>query len=141
MRSMSCANSNGCSFTLYTGGFAQIGGIESFSIDLMMALQRWKVAKSLAVWCEDRCRIELFEKLGVKLVHSRLAIGCSYGIPDIVLAIRALSNLMDSRLIVFSKLPPPAAFFILVSAKNIGLRGKQKFVYITPYRPSEMWPS
>ncbi len=135
------ANSNDCSFTLYTGGFAPVGGIESFSIDLMKALQALKADKSLAAWCEDRGRIEFFEKMGVKLIHSRWAKGCSYGIPDVLLAVRALRRLLVSRLVVFGKLPPPAAFSILVSAKNLGRRSKQKFVYITPYRPSEMWPS
>lgn len=125
----------------YIGGFSAIGGIESFMRDLLLGLAAWSCRKLLIVWGEDVPVLKRIEAAGISVYRSSLRHGCRLAIPDIWLAVKSVPKLRWSDLVVLRKLPKQwilrAVFFI-----SSWRRSKApNFLYITPYRPIEMWPN
>jgi glycosyltransferase involved in cell wall biosynthesis len=131
---------NSKEFVFFFGGFAPVGGIESFCIDLFEALEQWPRTKALLVWTRNRALLGVFDKFNVTIHRSPISRGCRVGLPDYVLALQNWFVLRHARVIVFGKLPRPGVFrllLLLLARKN----GRQaQLVYITPYRPRDHWP-
>lgn len=122
----------------YAGGFAPVGGVEAFICDLSGALAADGHAVDLLCWGpQSDLLAEMARYAGVRRQGFRR--GCRLSLPDLVLAGRDGLRQMSSRhdLVVFTKIPPtPILRFLRRASRHNGYR---PFVYVTAYRPREMW--
>jgi len=128
-------------FVFFFGGFAQLGGIEMFVIDLFEALERWPRTKALLAWTRDPKVLGRFNEFDVAIYRSPLTRGCRAGVPDYLLVLKNWSVLRHAKVIVFGKLPQQGVFRFLMWVLLINNSRRARLVYITPYRPREVWPA
>lgn len=124
---------------LYVGGYEAIGGIEAFLYDLLATLPHDK-ERALFVWAQDLPALRALERDGIRVWRTALRLGCSLGLPDAVLFARHGHRLRVSDRIVFAKIPPRAIFERIVNLARDRPQGPAELIYVTPYRPLEMWP-
>jgi glycosyltransferase involved in cell wall biosynthesis len=122
--------------TFVQGGFAGVGGIESFAVDLLSSLSARNVPTELICWNAagsngSPANGEL-SKGKVKILRTGWRWGCRWGWPDSVMVLRHWKRLANAELLVLGKLPHNRALHRLLSLRK-------RMILITPYRPSEMW--
>lgn len=122
--------------TFVQGGFAEVGGIETFASDLLLALYGLDLKAELVCW--DSATIggngllDVLEHSGIQVHRSAWRWGCRWGWPDRLMAFEYKKQIRDANLLVFGKLLHPSVHERL---RSLGKR----MMFITPYRPSEMW--
>jgi glycosyltransferase involved in cell wall biosynthesis len=124
--------------TFAHGGFAKVGGIETFTADLALALSDQRMQTELICWSargkRENPALQRLSKNGVKIHRTDWRWGCRFGWPDNVMVLQQWKRFVDSDLLVFGKL-------LHSSAHRRLLPLKKRMILITPYRPAEMWKS
>jgi len=124
----------------YVGGFEAIGGIEAFLFDLLTNLSAHGTRRSMLVWADDLPALHGIARAGTEVLRTPLRWGCRFGLPDGLLFARFGGRLRGADRIVFTKIPPRAIFERIVSIARARRPESAELVYVTPYRPREMWP-
>lgn len=124
----------------YVGGFEAIGGIEAFLFDLLTNLPAGGTKRSMLVWANDLPALHGIEQAGTEVLRTPLRSGCRFGLPDRLLFARFGRRLNHADRIVFAKIPPRAIFAKIVRIARARRPEPAELVYVTPYRPREMWP-
>jgi glycosyltransferase involved in cell wall biosynthesis len=119
----------------YAGGFVPLGGIESFIHALSQALARLGHQVELLCWGPGGRLIREIAESGAFVHRQPFRWGCRLAAPDAMLAIRHGARVARPDIVIFTKLPPLA---IMRRLRRLG--GSRRFVYVTAYRPAEMWP-
>lgn len=124
------------SVTFVQGGFAPIGGIETFAADILSALSSRETRCELICWDASRGdanpMLANLAKCGVKISSSSWRWGCRWGWPDSVMVREQWQHLAAAKVLVFGKLLDERAH------RRIQSLGK-RMILVTPYRPAEMW--
>jgi glycosyltransferase involved in cell wall biosynthesis len=122
----------------YAGGFAPVGGIENFLSDLSQAVTKAGIQVELLAW-DGRSRLwQNLRQAGVRTFCSPWRWGCCWAWPDWLLLPVGLLKCRKASVVLFGKTFRPALHKIIDRfGKSRGRR--QLFVYVTPYRPSELW--
>ncbi|MBH8576316.1 glycosyltransferase [Nostocaceae cyanobacterium CENA369] len=115
----------------YFGGFAPIGGIETFCKNLLCYLQSRNYDCQLVCWGPNSSLLQSIEQAKVKIVRNPWQWGCRWNLPDWLLLPLGIQQIKQSNIVLFGKLFPVEILKRLKS--QIGK--STKFVYITPYQP------
>lgn len=123
---------------IYAGGFAPVGGIESFVHAICTSLADREHSFTVLCWGKGSALLDDIGRRGVEIQRLPVQRGCRFRVPDLLLAaVYGAREVSRHDVVVFTKLPPGPLVSLLRSAT--GWRRRQQFIYITPYRPSEMW--
>jgi glycosyltransferase involved in cell wall biosynthesis len=125
----------------YIGGFAPIGGIETFVHDVLLGIGSAISNRRLLIWGNSPAKSAVLAELcasGVQVDHTGWRWGCRWNIPDIVLLPAGVFAVRRSDVVVFKR-PPPRVILRLLRLARRCSRRKPDFVLITPYRPAEYW--
>ena len=137
------------------GGFTPPGGIESFINTLSPVLASRNHNVSLLCWGPKNPSLDEIALSGVKVRRQPFRWACRASIPDLLLLARhGASQVLTHDAIIFTKIPPA---WLLRSLRRIARAGEhlgsdrsrrpagsppvRPFIYVTPYRPTEMWSS
>jgi glycosyltransferase involved in cell wall biosynthesis len=127
----------------YCGGFQPVGGVESFTIDLINCLPRDMADISLALWSKPLREIPNLATIKIvaaEFHRSFFRWGCRWALPDRLLLPAGLRMATRANLLVFAKIMPPRIHLKL--RKVLDLSGRPiPAVLVIPYRPAEMWPN
>lgn len=126
---------------MYLGGFAPMGGIESYARDFFVETAQAFPNRHLVYWGRKSNQLPLvleIIKSGARVTRTSMRWGCSWGIPDRVLYFLSTSALKSSGVVVFQK-PPPVKILTAMRRIRRSDGSRPKFVLITPYRPLEYW--
>jgi hypothetical protein len=119
--------------TFVQGGFAPVGGIETFAADLLSALSANRIQSELIYWGAESRRVNpLLANLsdaGVSISRTSWRWGCRWGWPDSLMVLKQRQNLAKAELLVFGKLLHADAHRQIQSLRK-------RMILITPYRPS-----
>jgi glycosyltransferase involved in cell wall biosynthesis len=119
----------------YCGGFAPLGGIETFCKNLLCYLQSKDYDCRLVCWGQKSPLLDAIKQAKVKIIHSPWRWGCQWHIPDWLLLPLGLQQIKQADVIILNKLFPIGILKILkLQASN-----HTKFIYITAYRPAEIF--
>lgn len=121
---------------IYAGGFSPIGGIETFIHALattIMSKQKHQVR--LVCWGKENDLLRDLVQKNVSIERHPIRWGCRLRIPDLISLKHGIDEINRHDIVVFTKIPP-APVLLLLSRIN---KNHRPFVYVTPYRPSEMW--
>ena len=121
----------------WSGGFAPFGGIESFLHDAILGLHSRAFPVRLACWGPDSPLLRSLRAASVPVLRRKWRWGCRWAWPDRRLARLSTQLVRNSDLVIFGKLPVPAVHRRLLAAR--GAARLPRFVFVTPYRPAEMW--
>lgn len=122
------------------GGFEAVGGIEAFLFDLLTNLPIGRDERSMLVWANDLREFHDIERAGTRVFRTPLRKGCKFGLPDALLYARHGRQLAKADRIVFAKIPPRPIFSHIVDRARARRPKPTETVFVTPYRPREMWP-
>ncbi len=128
-------------FVFFFGGLAPLGGIEAFAADLFEALERWPRTKALLAWTRDPKVFSQFNSSDATIYRSLVTRGCRAGVPDYFLVLQSWLVLRHAKIVVFGKLPQEGVFRLLTWVLSINNRRRARLVFITPYRPRDLWPA
>lgn len=121
----------------YAGGFLPIGGIESFIRDLSRALAGHGHSVELLCWGPESDLLDEIARYG-RVRRQRFRWGCRAFLPDLALAASAgIRQMSEHDIVILTKLPP----WPLLRLMRYAIYGRRyrPLVYVTPYRPREMW--
>jgi glycosyltransferase involved in cell wall biosynthesis len=122
--------------TFVQGGFAPIGGIETFAVDILSAVSASQINSELICWNAARGRenpgLKTLSQAGVAVHCTNWRWGCRWGWPDRAMAFRDWKRLVQAEILVFGKL-------LHESVHRKLLRYRKRMILVTPYRPAEMW--
>jgi glycosyltransferase involved in cell wall biosynthesis len=126
---------------MYLGGFARVGGIETFARDLLVAIADAHPQRELVIWGRPRRPHKLLQDIaesGTRISGTFWRWGCLWNVPDYVLAAQRWSTVRRASAVIFKR-PPP--LFILKLLRRIRRRDGRRapFILVTPYRPGEYW--
>ena len=93
----------------------------------------------LLVWGKNLPILGKISLSGTIVKRCNLSYGCRYSIPDLWLTISKCVYFIRAEKVVFAKLPPDWILILIYTICKIR-RNKVEFIYITSYRPSEIWP-
>jgi glycosyltransferase involved in cell wall biosynthesis len=122
------------------GGFTPPGGIESFIHDLSPILVSRGHNVSLLCWGPRSPLLDEIARAGVDVQRQPFRWACRAAVPDgILLMCRGMLQILKHDVIIFTKVPSVP---LLRCLRRIAGRGsRRRFIYVTAYRPSEMWPA
>lgn len=115
----------------YFGGFAPIGGIETFCKNLLSYLQDRGYTCTLVCWGQNVPLLQHLQKAQVRIFRSLWHWGCQWNIPDWMLLPIGTQQVKQADAVLFGKLFPIEILKLLRSQAG----HRTRFVYITPYRP------
>jgi len=122
--------------TFLHGGFAKVGGIETFTTDLVLALNARQVQPEVICWSgrgkNENPALRKLAENGVKISRTDWRWGCRWGLPDRLLVTHQWRRIADADFLVFGKLLHSSAHRQIMALKK-------RMTLITPYRPAEMW--
>jgi len=121
----------------YAGGFAPVGGIETFTHNLLVALEQRGFATTLVCWGKRSAILNEIDAGGTRVVRQRFRWGCRFGWPDRVMLPVGLREVRQADIVFFGKMLEPAILCSLGRARTS--KHAPPFVFVTPYRPAEMW--
>jgi glycosyltransferase involved in cell wall biosynthesis len=122
---------------MYLGGFAPVGGIESFAHDFLLAIENAYPRRELAIWGHGSRRNPSLARIidhGVKVHRTPWRWGCRWNLPDYILYRYARGTLSRASVVFFKRPPPRPILSALRKAHP-----KIPFVMVMPYRPLEYW--
>jgi glycosyltransferase involved in cell wall biosynthesis len=115
----------------YFGGFAPIGGIETFCKNLLSYLQTRGYDCTLLCWGKKSPLLQFIQQAKVQIVRSPWHWGCRWNLPDWMLLSIGLQQVKHADIVLFGKLFPLRILKWLRAKSG----SRTRFVYITPYRP------
>lgn len=115
----------------YLGGFAPIGGIETFCKNLLSYLQNRGYTCTLLCWGQNMQLLLYLYQAKVRIFRSPWRWGCRWNIPDWMLLPIGTQQVQQADVVLFSKLFPIKILRIL----RLQAGSRTRFVYVTPYRP------
>jgi len=115
----------------YFGGFASVGGIETFCRNLLSHLKFRGFDCVLVCWGKESSLLGKLALLGVKVIRSSLRWGCKWNFPDWLLLPIGIRQIQNADIVLFGKLFPLRILEILKQNSS----NSTQFVYITPYKP------
>jgi glycosyltransferase involved in cell wall biosynthesis len=124
----------------HVGGFEAVGGIEAFLFDLLTNLPVGPDKRSMLVWGQDLPEFGEIERAGTRVFRTSLRSGCRFGLPDALLHARYGRQLTKADRIVFLKIPPERLFTHIVDKARARRPRPTETVFVTAYRPRELWP-
>lgn len=124
----------------YLGGFEAIGGIEACFHDIAVALAGRALELSLFVWADDLPQLRAIAGAGTAVHRVGLRSGCRWALPDWALYLAHGARLKRVDRIVFGKIPPGAVLRRMLAMLDRRPGGRPELLYITAYRPAELWP-
>jgi len=92
----------------------------------------------LLAWDRRSKLLKAMRDAGVRLYCSPWRWGCRWALPDWWLVPPGLWKCRNAPVVLFGKTLRPA-IHTLIHRFGKRRRGPQRFVYVTPYRPAEMW--
>ncbi len=125
--------------TAFAAGFAPIGGVETFLLDLLPSLAHQGIECRLVSWGAPHAGLRDLPARDVRVHRSPFRWGCRWAWPDRFLLSRSRHEILRSDVVLFGK-PLPE----MLHRHLLDLRGTNpipRFVLVTPYRPAEMWDS
>jgi glycosyltransferase involved in cell wall biosynthesis len=121
--------------TFAHGGFAKVGGIETFTSDLAAELAARHVPTELVCWSgrgnNENPALRKLAKSNVAVFRTNWRWGCRWNWPDKLMILHQWKRLADAEVLVFGKFLP------VVHRRLLALN--KRMILITPYRPAEMW--
>ena len=124
----------------FFGGFADVGGIESFASDLLHAIRERFTRISLLCYAKpNNPLIEQLRTVEISIRNSTWRWGCKWSIPELVLIVLGLPTLHCADLIVFGKPFSPWVLRILNAAAGLGRKKRAPFLLVIPYKPCDLW--
>ncbi len=126
----------------YCGVFAPVGGVESFTIDLINCLPRDMADISVALWSKPLREIPGLGPIKAYATEFRRSFfrwGCRWALPDRLLLPVGLRMTQRADLLVFAKIMPSQIHLRLRTVLGSDGRPIPSILFI-PYRPAEMWP-
>jgi glycosyltransferase involved in cell wall biosynthesis len=115
----------------YFGGFAPIGGIETFCKNLLSYLQARGYDCTLLCWGKKSPLLQFIHQAKIQIIHSPWQWGCRWNLPDWMLLSIGLQQVKRADIVLFGKLFPLRILKWLRAKSG----SSTSFVYITPYRP------
>ena len=126
---------------MYLGGFAQVGGIETFARDFLLAIAPDYPERHLVMWgarAKDHPLLNEIADSGARISRSSWRWGCLWNLPDFVLVPAGLNAIRRAAAVVFKRPPPrPILGFLRRASRLFG--PPIPFVLVMPYRPLEYW--
>ncbi|MEH1910659.1 glycosyltransferase [Nostoc sp.] len=116
----------------YFGGFAPVGGIETFANNLLSHLQTKCFSCQLLCWGQISPLIKNLKHEKVKIIISPWRWGCQWNIPDWLLLPIGLQQVQQADVVLFGKLFP----LKILKKLRVKAHKNTNFIYITPYKPS-----
>lgn len=115
----------------YFGGFAPMGGIETFCKNLLHYLQLKKYNVALVCWGKKSPLLQSLVNANLKIIYSPWRWGNEWNLPEWFLLPVGYRRVKNADIIIFPKYLP------LKIVKHLRKQAKQhtKFILITPYRP------
>lgn len=121
---------------IWMGGFAPIGGIETFIADLGASAVRAGFEVEMLAWDRRSPLLRRLREAGVRLICSPWRWACRWHLPDWIIFPLGLWKSRNADVVVFAKTATHTMHALFQRfARNRG----QRFIYITPYRPAELW--
>jgi glycosyltransferase involved in cell wall biosynthesis len=115
----------------YFGGFSPVGGIETFSYNLLTHLDNHGYGCRLLCWGRSSRLLEKLEKTNIQVLRYFWRWGCKWHLPDRLLLAIGQKQVQNADLVIFGKLFPTSILKRLQQSKPL----HSKWIYITPYRP------
>jgi len=126
---------------MYLGGFAHVGGIETFARDFLLAIAPHYPERQLVIWGargKDHRLLNEIADSGARIFRSPWRWGCLWNLPDFLLIPTGLPAIRRAAAVVFKRPPPrPILGFLRRASRLFGPR--IPFVLVMPYRPLEYW--
>lgn len=119
----------------YCGGFEPLGGIETFCKNLLSYLLTKNNECQLICWGKMSPLLQSIEQAKIKIHRISWRWGCRWNLPDWLLLPIGLPQVKQADIIIFSKLFP----IKILRKLRLQASKKAKFVFITAYRPSEIY--
>jgi glycosyltransferase involved in cell wall biosynthesis len=119
----------------YCGGFAPLGGIETFCKNLLTYLQAKYHDCRLVSWGQMSPLLKSIEQEKIKVFRISWRWGCRWNLPDWLLLPIGISQVKQADIVIFNKLFP----LKILKRLKLEASNRTKFVYITAYRPSEIY--
>jgi len=126
---------------MYLGGFARVGGIESFARDFLLGIADAYPERELVIWGgreRGHALLEDIARSGAKISGSPWRWGCTWRVPDYLLAPIGLSSVRRAAAVIFKR-PPPVRILRWLRRASQSTGRRIPFILITPYRPLEYW--
>ncbi len=122
---------------IYSGGFAPVGGIETFLHDLILGVADRGLATELVCWGPKGELLADLEQRGLRIHRQAWRWGCRWKWPDRLLLPAGCKAVERADVVLFGKVLETETQRALAAQKSRS--GRPRFVLVTPYRPSEMW--
>jgi len=123
---------SGKGIVICAGGWAPVGGIETFIFDLATGLAARGLLTAVTCWGKRSALLSDIERSGVTTCRLGWRWGCRWSWPDRLMMRCAWRQLRNSDVLVFGKLLHPSIHHRLA-------KSEKRMILITPYRPTEMW--
>lgn len=118
------------SILFYFGGFASVGGIETFGKNLLSYLQSQGYRCTLLCWGQTSPLLQVLRNAKVQIFQSPWRWGCKWNLPDWILLTIGIQQLQKADAVLFGKLFPTPILKRLRAKASF-----THFIYITPYKP------
>lgn len=115
----------------YFGGFAPVGGIETFCKNLLCYLQTKNYDCRLICWGANSPLLQSIEQAKVKIIRTSWRWGCQWNLPDWLLLSSGFKQVKEADIVILGKLFP----YNILKQLRLQFGHNTKFVYITPYQP------
>ena len=115
----------------YFGGFAPVGGIETFCKNLLTYFKVNNSSCALICWGKDSPMLNTLRQDGVEIFRSSWRWGNRWQIPNWLLLPFGLRAVHKADIIIFGKILPTS----FIKTLRLFAGAKTQFVFITPYRP------
>lgn len=115
----------------YFGGFAPLGGIETFGKNLLSYLQLKDYDCRLLCWGQSSPLLQSTKEAKVQIIRSPWRWGCKWNLPDWMLLPIGIYQVKLADAVLFGKLFPTKILKKLRASAD----KRTPFIYITPYKP------
>ncbi|MEA5570391.1 glycosyltransferase [Calothrix sp. UHCC 0171] len=124
------ATNNNSKVLFYCGGFAPVGGIETFGKNLLIYLQSKGFDCTLLCWGQFSPLLEVIQQEQVKIVRIPWRWGCNLNLPDWILLPWGIEEIKKADIVILGKLFP----LKILQKMRLAANKNTKFVYITAHR-------